>query len=307
MLVSLGQNPLLPRAQATGAPDPQPPPKDREVKPELEGIADRYNGARATGNYVSGGLLGAVKETVATTVQAPYLAEKIIENLWQAETLGPNLKILGTIAAIPAAVLSIPVSPFYGAVMGMYAVHSSQRGDGRDPLTKDTSSDFARSVFSNNVPAQGEEGEARTMTGRLVASLEELGARKLEPGEKPHDVPILSPLFSVAGGIVSFAISGVVGLVAGLAAGSLTTVKEMAGAFVGDKTVGDRVVQFATSPLNALVMPFALAWSGIKESVPRGFVDGWKHGPFKPIGDTAVVSAKLASGVLQEAWERKIQ
>jgi hypothetical protein len=283
---------------------PKPPKKELEVKPDLDNIADRYNGSRATGNYVSGMTLGALKEAVTTTVQSPRLAWEIAENLWQAETIGPNLKVLGTLAALPAAALSIPAGPFYGAFKGFTTVADAMRNrpESSDPLRPDTSPDFARSVFSSGDGT--EANEPTTMTGHLCKSLEELGEAKLAEGEKPHDVPLLSPLFSVVGGAVSFVVSGAVGLVAGLVAGSITCAKEMGGAFTGDKTFGARVGQFCAAPLNVVAMPLALAWSGIKEATPRGFIDGWNHGPFKPVIDTAKVSAGITAGVIKEAWER---
>ena len=283
---------------------PKPPKKDMEVKPDLENIADRYNGSRVTGNYVSGMTLGALEEAVCSTVQSPRLAWEIVENVWQAETLGPNLKILSTLAALPAAALSIPAGPFYGIYKGFTAVNEAMhnRPYGQDPLKPDTSPAFAHSVFSAGDGP--EDAGPTTMTGHLCQSLEELGEAKLAEGEKPHDVPLLSPAFSVVGGVVSGAISGVVGLVAGLVAGSITCGKEMGGAFTGDKPFGSRVGQFLAAPLNVVAMPLALAWNGVKEAAPRGFVDGWKHGPIKPVVDTVKASAGISVAVIKEAWER---
>jgi len=282
-----------------------PPHKDLEVKDGLDSIADRYNSSRTIGNYSSGLVLGAAKETLTTTLQAPRLAWEITENLWQAETIGPNLKILGTLAAIPAAVLSIPCGPFYGAYQGVSAVADARNNqlDGpRNPLKRDTAADYARSVTSGNGP---EDKSPTTMTGKWIQDLEELGDRKLEAGEKAHDVPLLSPAFSLVGGVVSGALSGVVGLVVGFVAGSITCGKEMVRSVTSeDKSFGQRVGQFVAAPLNVVAMPLALGWNGLKEAAPRGFVDGWKHGPFKPIIDTGKASVGLTASVIKEAWER---
>ena len=286
-------------------PPPPPPKKELEVKDGLDNIADRYNTSRTVGNYTSGLLLGAAKETVTTTLQAPRLAWEITENLWQAETIGPNLKILGTLAAIPAAVLSIPCGPFYGAYQGVSAVADARHNnlDGvRPPLKKDTATDYARSVTTQTGP---EDKEAKTMTGKWIQGLEELGDKKLADGEKPKDVPLLSPVFSIAGGVASGALSGVAGLVIGLVAGTLTCGKEMLHSVTDkDKSFGARVGQFVAAPLNVVAMPLALGWNGLKEAAPRGFVDGWKHGPFKPVIDTGKAVAGLAVSVVKEAWER---
>lgn len=283
-----------------GPPEPGGPEdkKELEVKPELENVADRYNASRTTGNYMAGMLLGAAKETVTTAFQAPRLAWEITENLWQADTVGPNLKILGTLAAIPAAALSLPLGPFYGAYQGVRTVADSKRE--RDALiTKDAAPDFANTSFT----AKLEANEARTMTGGFINSLEELGAAKLAEGEKPYDIPLLTPIFSVVGGMASFAISGIVGLAAGVVAGTITTGREMKGAFTDEgKTTGQRIEKFVAAPLNMLVMGPALAWNSIKEATPRGFVDGWEHGPVKPVVDTAKISGKLAASTIKEAW-----
>lgn len=288
----------------TPPPQAPPPKKELEVKPELDNIADRYNTSRTVGNYTSGLLLGAAKESVTTTLQAPRLAWEITENLWQAETIGPNLKILGTLAAVPAAVLSIPCGPFYGAYQGVSAVADARHNlDGvRPPLKKDTATDYARTMTSGMGP---EDKEPKTMTGKWIQNLEELGDRKLEAGEKPKDVPLLSPAFSLAGGVASGAISGVAGFVIGLVAGTLTCGKEMLHSVTDkDKSFGARVGQFVAAPLNVVAMPLALGWNGLKEATPRGFVDGWKHGPIKPVVDTGKAVAGLAVSVVKEAWER---
>lgn len=292
--------------KAPTPPPPQPPKKELEVKPGLDNIADRYNTSRTIGNYTSGLLLGAAKETLTTTLQAPRLAWEIGENLWQAETIGPNLKILGTLAAIPAAVLSIPCGPFYGAYQGVSAVadarHSYQPDGTRPPLKKDTAAAYAKAVTGKQDGT--EANEPTTMTGKWIKNLEELGDRKLEAGEKPKDVPLLSPAFSIVGGVVSGALSGVAGLVIGLVAGTLTCGKEVIHAVTDkDKSFGARVGQVLASPLNIVAMPLALGWNGLKEAAPRGFVDGWKHGPVKPIVDTGKAIGGLAVSVVKEAWE----
>jgi hypothetical protein len=272
-----------------------------EVKPELENIADRYNGARATGNYLSAALVGAAKETVTSTLQAPRLAWEIAENAWQSEKIGPNLKILATLAALPAAALSVPVGPFFGAYQGVSSVMSANRKLMQEnPLRSDSSAALAKGILGQNNGDGLEADEPSTMTGHFCQSLEEFGEAKLGEGQKPFDVPLLSPVFSVVGGILSGAISGCVGAVAGLVAGSITCVKEMKDAVTGEGSIG----QFVAAPLHVVAMPISLAWSGVKEATPRGFVDGWDHGPVRPVVDTVKSSAGLAAAVVKEAWER---
>ncbi len=272
--------------------------KEMEVKREMQDLADRYSGTRSLGNYASGAVVGVATETTAALVQAPRLAFEIVENLWQAETIGPNLKILGTLAALPAAALSVPAAALYGLASGMGAVRAEHRLH-ETPLTPDASSAVARKFT-----ARPEPGEARTMTGTMVNSLEEFGARKLSEGEKPHDVPILSPVFAAVGGVLSGAISGTVGLVSGLVAGAITGAKDVASAFTTrDAGLGSRLGQIAAAPLNLVAGP-ALAWKSLKQAVPQGLQDGWEHGPLRPILNSTKLAVHVGGGVIHEAWEK---
>jgi hypothetical protein len=142
------------------------------------------------------------------------------------------------------------------------------------------------------------------MTGMMVNSLEDLGSRKLAEGEKPHDIPLLSPAFAVVGGALSGVISGSVGLVSGLVAGAITGAKDIASAFTSKGgSVGARIGKIAASPLNLVAGP-VLAWKSIKQSVPKGLAEGWNHGPIRPVIDSTRFAAHLGSGVIQEAWEK---
>ena len=272
--------------------------KTYKVKQEQRQRADRFESSREFGNGAAGVVTGATLETFDAAIKSPKLAWEIAENMWQAETIGPNLKVLGTLAALPGAALSIAAAPFYGAFKGgNLAMQASQATE--NVLPKDAAAEYT------NIRFNGDTEDSKSMSSRFQESLEELGAKKLQPGEKPYDIPILSPVFSLVGGAVSAGISGVVGLVAGAAAGLLTTGKEIAGGLFGaDQTVGKRIGRIAASPLHTLAIPYGLVKEGLKESVPRGFADGWKHGPLKPIVDTAKASATLAGSVLKEAWER---
>ncbi len=288
-------------SQNAAAPGATAPKASRvmDVKQGMENISDCYDGSRSLGNYVSAAVVGAATETASSVVQAPRLAVEMVENLWQAETLGPNLKILGTLAALPAAVLSIPLAVFSGAGRAMSAVRSEHRQSESELLTPDTSNRVAAKF---TVRREGDG--ARTMTGMMVDSLEELGSRKLEEGEKPHDIPLLSPAFAVVGGVLSGAIAGTVGLVSGLVAGAITGAKDVASAFTSKGGgVGARIGRIAAAPLNLMAGP-VLAWKSLKQSVPKGLQTGWDHGPLRPVVDSTKFAAHLGSGVIHEAWEK---
>lgn len=284
-------------ARATSEAKPQEDaPKEYELKTDMYDVADRYNDTRGAANVITGFAMGAVTGAIDGVVKAPFVAYEIAENLIQAETIGPNLKVLGTLAAPLGGALSAIASPVVAAFRDAGAMHRAGSRDYNQPLTKDGSVGYAATKFSP---------ENKGLSSEIMARLEELGAEKLKDGEKPYDVPILSPIFSIVGGVVSGAISGVTGLVGGLAAGLLTTGKEAVGALFGsNQTIGQRVGRLAASPLHTVAIPYGLVKEGLKESVPRGFVDGWKYGPVKPVVDTAKASVKLAAGVLKEAWER---
>ncbi len=273
----------------------QDAPKEYEVKQDLYDVADRYSDSRDIANGVTGMAVGAFTGAVDGIIKAPFVAYEIAENLIQAETIGPNLKVLGTIAAPIGGALSAIASPVVQAFKDARAM--GKAGENYDaPLSTNGSNGYAAKKFSDESPS---------FSSGIMQDLEEFGGKKLEEGENPYDVPILSPVFSVVGGVVSGAISGVCGLVGGLAAGMLTTGKELAGAAFGsDQTLGQRIGRAATSPLHTVAIPYGLIKEGLKESVPRGFVDGWKHGPVKPVVDTAKASANLAAGVIKEAWNR---
>lgn len=273
----------------------QEKPVEYEIKQDMYDVADRYSDSRDAANSITGFAVGAVSGALDGVLKAPLVAYEIAENVIQAETIGPNLKVLGTLAAPIGGALSAVASPFVQAFKDAGAMGRSGY-DPNSPLSTNGSNGYANKKFSDENPS---------FSSGIMQDLEAFGARKLGEGQKPYDVPILSPIFSVIGGVVSGAISGVTGLVGGLAAGLLTTTKEIGGAVFGsNQTIGQRAGRLAASPLHTLAIPYGLVKEGVLESVPRGFVDGWKHGPIKPVVDTANASVKLAAGVLKEAWER---
>lgn len=268
------------------------PKKELHIKRDSDHVADRFDDSRDFGNAAAGLVTGAALEGGIAALRSPRLSWEIAESLWQAETLGPNIKLLGTLAAVPAAALNIVAAPLYGAFKG--ASQALQAGrEVKDVLPKDAAAEYTNTRFN------GDKEDTQSLTGRWMESLEELGSKKLEAGEKKFDIPVLSPVFSIIGGVVSGGISGVVGLVAGLGAGLLTAGKE---AVSGVKE--GKIGRVLAAPLHAVAIPYGLVKEGLKESIPRGFSDGWKHGPLKPVVDTAKASAALAGSVLKEAWER---
>lgn len=285
---------------AAALPPPQTPsaPRERMIKPEKHEVADTYSGSRRLGNYVSGMITGAAVETATATAQSPLLVASAVKNLWKAETIGPNLKTIGMLAALPGTALTVAVSPLVGAVRGVIKARD-HRYEGHDPLAQDTSVQLARELTVPNSP-----GEPVTFAGSVLKGLDEFGNRKLGEGQKPFDVPLLSPAFAVAGGALSGVIGGAVGLVAGTVAGSIAGGKDIVAAFTApDLTMGQRAGKVAAAPFNLVVGP-VLAWKSVKEAVPRGLSDGWKHGVYRPVADTVRISGTLGMSVIREAWEK---
>ena len=109
------------------ASEPAPAPQ----KTMVDKIVDKtILGTNYLGSTLSGGVGGlgayastAVQGAVGTTASA-------VTNLWKAETIGPNLKILGTLAAAPViaagAVVALPVCAVAGMVHGARSVDSSR-------------------------------------------------------------------------------------------------------------------------------------------------------------------------------------
>lgn len=268
------------------------PKKEFSIKSDQYDRADRYEDSREFGSGVAGLTTGATLETLDAAVKSPKLAWEIAENLWQAETIGPNLKFLGTLAAIPGAALSVVAAPFYGGFKGASLAKQASRNT-EDVLPKDAAPEYANLRFN------GDGEDSKSLSSRLMESLEELGSKKLEKDEKPYDIRLLSPAFAVVGSVVSAGISGVVGLVAGLGAGLLTSGKELVAGIREGKA--SRAI---FSPVHTFAIPYGLAKEGLKEAIPRGWSDGWNHGPLKPIVDTGKASFKQAGIALKQAWER---
>lgn len=271
-----------------------PPQPELVVKPDQYDVASDYNMARRVGNRLAGGLEGLEAETVSSVVQAPCLASKMVTNLWKAETLGPNLKTLGTLAALPATALTVAASPLVGLVRGVWNAPSEHQGS---PLVQDSSS------LSAAHWTQAQPGDApKTLAGGIIREFDRLGERKLAPGEKPHDVPLLSPLFALTAGAACGVIGGTVGLVAGTTAGAITAARDLRKAVTEPGlSAGQRLGEVLSAPVNLVAGP-VLGWKSLKEAVPRGLHDGWHHGVYAPVAETVRVSETMAESVIHEAW-----
>lgn len=189
---------LAQRTSATNASAPQ-------EKTMVDRVVDKtFLGANYTASAFSGtvgGLGGYARSVVPSTLKA---AAAIVPNLWKAETIGPNLKILGTVAALPAvaagAVVGLPVSLVAGLYHGASEVDSSKpRQFTIGPALREGYGDV--------------KGGWEKMTEGIQKGMTDFAAEKLGEGEKPLDIPIIKTGKALAMGVAGAAIGGVAGLV----------------------------------------------------------------------------------------------
>ena len=204
MNVMTANTPKLPqgmRIQSKGPDDQQPHLPTRLV----DKIIDKtYLTANFTASTLSGGVagLGAYARSAApSTLQA---TGSLYKNLWKAETIGPNLKIIGSVVAAPlmvaGAIIGLPVS----LVAGMY--------QGGDEVDSSKPRQFT-------IGAATKEGYTKTkggwesLTKSAVESFTDMGNEKLAEGEKPVDIPIIKSVKALAMGVTAAAVGGIAGAV----------------------------------------------------------------------------------------------
>lgn len=184
---------------------PAPPPAKPADPTLVERIVDK---TVLSANYMASGLSGGIggvgafgrsvlPSTLGTTAAA-------FSNLWKAETIGPNLKIIGSAFVLPVvgvvAAIAAPVSLVAGIVFGVGEVDSSKPRE-----------------FT--VGEAGVQGYGKTRTGwekataSLKEGLQELGNENLAPGEKPFDIPLIKTVKTIAVGVAAAAVGGVAGAV----------------------------------------------------------------------------------------------
>jgi hypothetical protein len=200
--------------QTPGGPGGPEQPKPEQTM--VERIVDKtYLGANYTASGISGtiGGLGAYGRSVLpATVKA---TGSFYKNFIKAETIGPNIKILGSLVAGPlfvaGAVLGLPIS----AGVGLY--------QGADEV--DSSKPRQFTIGAAGVAGYKETREGWTeLTDSAIKSFEEMGNDKLAEGEKPFDIPLIKTVKTVAVGAAAAAIGGV----AGVASFALGTAREAA-------------------------------------------------------------------------------
>lgn len=215
--------------------------------PDTAALVDRIvDNTYLSANYAASGLSGTVSGAASwVTKGAPEtvkIAGSALKNLWKAETIGPTIKTLGMVAAAPliAAVglIALPVAAGMGLFQGVGEV------DNKIPrqFTVSQATKEAYTEVGNSLSEFGKETRE---------SLAEFGNEKLEPGEKPFDIP----LFKLAKTVVMGAAGAAIGGIAGLVSGAASMVTESAKGVVKSMTaselnIGEKVFSAGTSVLS---------------------------------------------------------
>jgi hypothetical protein len=160
--------------------------------------------ANFTASAISGGVggLGAYARSIPGA--ALKTTGAFYSNLWKAETIGPNLKVIGSVVAAPVlvagALVGLPVSLCTGLYRGAEQIDSSKPRE-----------------FT--IGAANHEGYGKTVSGwqRFTKSttegLAEMGNQKLGQGEKPFDIPLMKTAKTLAIGAAGVAVGGVAGVI----------------------------------------------------------------------------------------------
>lgn len=196
---NVARNTSAQRTQANDAPAPQKPKTVVDQVVDKTFLSANFTASTLTGGI--GGIGGYAREVVPAALKT---TASLYSNLWKAETVGPNLKIIGSLVAAPAmaavAVLGLPVAAITGLYQGAQEVDSSKP-------RQFTIGPALREGFSE-VKGALQEG-----TQSMQKSLAEFGAEKLEAGEKPIDIPIMKTGKTIAMAAAGAAIGGIAGLV----------------------------------------------------------------------------------------------
>ncbi len=187
---------------------PATEPPDQSMVDKI--IDNTYLGANYTASALSGAITGVGSFVYSAPIFTARSLGAVIPNLWKAETLGPNIKILGTVAAAPlllaGAVVGLPVSLVSGIWNGVSEV---------DPSTprQFTIGSAAQAGFVDT------NNGWRGLTDGLVEDWKSLGEAKLSPGQKPLDIPIIKTVKTLLVGAAGAAVGGVTGVAAAALSG----------------------------------------------------------------------------------------
>ncbi len=291
------------QSQQPDGPDNQPPRLPSNLVDKI--IDKTYLTANFTASTLSGGVagLGAYARSAApSTLKA---TGSLYKNLWKAETIGPNLKIIGSVAAAPlmlaGAVIGLPVS----LVAGMY--------QGGDEVQANKPRQFT-------IGAAAQEGYTKTKGGweslskSAIESFTDMGNEKLAAGEKPVDIPIIKSVKALAIGVTAAAVGGIAGVVS-----MVVSAGRQIGAGVVDSLtdsslgLGGKLLGTAGAVVGGAVHGVVYGAGTFASVTGQGFSETWKKDSvaqggskvFRQAWSSVAASAAPHSTLLQEKPDSK--
>ncbi len=246
-------------AQQNYATSPQSAPSKEKAKSDslVDKIVDK---TYLSANYAASGLSGAAAGVGAWATEGVPQAFKAtgsaVKNILKTEKFGPTLKLAAAagsvVAGVVGGVLAAPISLVCGIWQGAGEVNNS------------IPRQFTVSQATQEAFSEVKEG-LRDTGSSIVEDMQELGAYKLKPGERPIDVPLIRAAKTVVMGTLAAVVGGAVGLAT--AATSMVTEagKGIAEAFTDDRlNIGEKVYSSVTSVIGA-------AAHGVSYGVRSGF------------------------------------
>jgi hypothetical protein len=224
---------------------PEQPPKSGSDTMVEKIVDNTYLSA----NYAASGLSGAVSgggAFITTGIPQTFKAAgSVLYNVARTEKIGPTLKTLALVAAVPVAAvvgaIGAPVSLLAGIWQGAGEVDSSIP---RQFTVKQAASEAYTEV----------KGGINSFADGIKKEMTELGEYKLAPGEKAIDIPLIKAGKTLIMGAIGAAVGGIAGAVSAIAATATEAGKGIASAF-GDSNlnIGQKLFAAGTSVVSAPV------------------------------------------------------
>lgn len=233
--------------------------------PVSRSVVDRIvDSTVLSANYLASGLAGGAAGVGAGARSLPGAAVRTAvsayTNLWKAETIGPNLKVVGSLVAAPvlalAAGLALPVSLISGVLHGVRAVDSSK--------PREFTVSAAAAAGYGETRASWKDGEKD-----LTDDFSRFGNKKLGPNEKPYDIPV--------GRLPRAAAAAVGGAALGVGVGCVSAVVS------GAREAGNGVRRAVTAPDLGIAGKAVAAVDAVGGGVVQGVTYG-VSGAFSVLG-----------------------
>lgn len=267
--------------QSSNGGDGQPP------EPNSTMVDRIVNGTYLSANFAASSVSGAVAGLGAFVRSAPGATLKttasLYTNMWKAQTIGPNLKIIGSLVGAPlvlaGAVLGLPVSAAAGLFFGARQVDS----------------DKPRQFTI--VPA-AQQGFARTKAGwegavaGLQSSLTEMGNQKLAEGEKPFDIPLIKTAKTLAVGAAAVAVGAAAGVACALVGTLSETGRGIAGAFQDESlNLPGKALGAVGAVIGGVVHGVSFGLTTTLSTIGQGLGETWKQDSIVGGGKSVLVEA----------------